>query len=126
VPRVWRNERVLETCAHRRGGHRLLPRAWRGELHLCKNTAGRPDGRLGHHWGQRRQVAGRDIKQCRGFGYGARTLDKMLASSTEPTVANGAKILRACLQTGQYATKYVNIFDLKSGDIFLFPAPAPG
>ena len=26
------------------------------------------------------------------------------------------KILRACLQKGQYATKYFNIFDLKSGD----------
>jgi len=47
----------------------------------------------------------------------------MLAASPEPTVANGAKILRACLQPGQYATKYFNIFDLKSGDIFLHPAP---
>ena len=28
------------------------------------------------------------------------------------------------MQKGQYATKYFNIFDLKSGDIFLFPAPA--
>lgn len=61
--------------------------------------------------------------QCRGFGYGARTLDKMLAGHPKPTVANGAKILRACLQKGQYATKYFNIFDLKTGDIFLYPFP---
>src|SRR4051812_49612371 len=27
------------------------------------------------------------------------------------------------MQKGQYATKYSNIFDLKSGDIFLFPFP---
>jgi hypothetical protein len=60
---------------------------------------------------------------CRGFGYGARTLDKMLAASSEPTVSNGSKILRACLQKGQYATKYFNIFDLKSGDIFLHAFP---
>jgi hypothetical protein len=60
---------------------------------------------------------------CRGFGYGARTLDKLLASSSEATVNNGAKILRACAQKGQYATKYSNIFDLKSGDIFLLPFP---
>ncbi len=60
---------------------------------------------------------------CRGFGYGARTLEKMLAESKEPTVANGAKILWACRQKGQYATKYHNIFDLKSGDIFLYPHP---
>ncbi len=46
---------------------------------------------------------------------------KMLANSAEPTVANGATILRACLQQGQFATKYSNVFDLQSGDIFLFP-----
>jgi hypothetical protein len=57
--------------------------------------------------------------RCRGFGYGERPLDKMLAARPEPTVANGFKILRACLQKD--ATKYSNIFDLKSGDIFLFP-----
>jgi hypothetical protein len=62
--------------------------------------------------------------QCRGFGYGEDTLDKMLPSrSLEPTVRNGAEILRACLQKGKYATKYSNIFDLKTGDIFLFPFP---
>ena len=58
--------------------------------------------------------------QCRGFGYGQRTLDKMLATTPEPTVANGAGILRACLQDGKHGTKYSNIFDLKSGDIHLF------
>jgi hypothetical protein len=62
--------------------------------------------------------------QCRGFGYGGETLDTMLAlPSPKPTVANGAQLLRACLQKGKYATKYSNIFDLKSGDIFLFPFP---
>jgi hypothetical protein len=61
--------------------------------------------------------------QCRGFGYGARTLDKMLAGSPAADVADGARILRACLQQGQYPTRYFNIFDLKSGDIFLFPSP---
>jgi hypothetical protein len=62
-------------------------------------------------------------RQCRGFGYGQRTLDKVLTATSEPTVANGEKILRASLQKGQYATKYFNIFDLKSGDIFLYPSP---
>ncbi|MGZ4972076.1 MAG: hypothetical protein ACXWDN_04895, partial [Limisphaerales bacterium] len=50
--------------------------------------------------------------RCRGFGYGERALDKMLAPPPEPTVANGFKILRACLQKD--ATKYSNIFDLKT------------
>ena len=60
--------------------------------------------------------------QCRGFGYGETTLDTMLSSS-KATLASGAEILRACLQKGKYATKYSNIFDLKSGDVFLFPFP---
>lgn len=59
--------------------------------------------------------------QCRGFGYGGRTLDKMLQKLPEPTKANGAKILRASAQKGKYATKYATIYDLKSGDISLFP-----
>ena len=59
--------------------------------------------------------------QCRGFGFGRRTLNAALATNSEPTVANGFKILRDCRQPGQYATKYSNIYDLKSGDIFLYP-----
>jgi len=61
--------------------------------------------------------------QCRGFGFGRRTLDAALAKGPQPTVADGFKILRDCRQTGQYATKYSNIYDLKSGDIFLYPFP---
>jgi len=61
---------------------------------------------------------------CRGFGYGQQTMDLMSElGSAKPTVASGVSILRACLQKGQFATKYSNVFDLKSGDIFLFPFP---
>jgi hypothetical protein len=38
-------------------------------------------------------------------------------------VTNGFKILRDCRQKGPYATKYSNVYDLKSGDIFLYPLP---
>ena len=64
-----------------------------------------------------------ESKECRGFGYGEHAFNKKLAKSRQPTVTNAACILRACLQKGPYATKYSNIFDLKSGDIFLFPLP---
>jgi hypothetical protein len=47
----------------------------------------------------------------------------MLEESSQATVANGAKILRTCMQKGMYSTKYFNIFDLKTGDIFLYPFP---
>jgi hypothetical protein len=42
----------------------------------------------------------------------------MLAASSEATVANGIKILRACIQPS--GTKYSNVFDLNSGDILIF------
>ena len=32
-------------------------------------------------------------------------------------------ILKAARQEGKYATKYSNVFDLKSGDIYLFRFP---
>ena len=73
--------------------------------------------------GKEGQLQVENANTCRGFGYGAQTLDKMLMQSTEPTVMNGFKILRACRQKGEYATKYSNVFDLKSGDIYLFPFP---
>jgi len=59
-----------------------------------------------------------------GLGYGGTTLQAMLGESSEPTVSNGSRVLRGCLQKGQYATKYFNIFDVRSGDIYLFPFPA--
>ena len=59
--------------------------------------------------------------KSRGFGYAFRTLNPMLAMSPEPTVTDGASILHACVQRGPYATKYSNVFNLKSGEIFLYP-----
>jgi hypothetical protein len=122
---VWGNpsEQMLETCAtveeaiayYR--GHREMSFTYAKTLIADRTGAsviiGARDGQL--------QVE--PSKQCRGFGYGARALHEMLAKSSEPTVANGARILRACLQKGEYATKYFNIFDLKSGDIYLHPVP---
>jgi len=125
VPVVWGNsgQQALESCATVEEaiaffrGHQDR-QFYRAKILMADRTGasviiGGKDGEL--------QVE--KANQCRGFGYGAQTLDKMLTKSTEPTVRNGAKILRAALQKGQYATKYSNVFDLKSGDIFLFPFP---
>jgi len=60
---------------------------------------------------------------CRGFGFGEQILDAKLAPNSDATVTNGFKILRDCRQSGTYATRYSNIYDLKSGDIFLHPFP---
>ena len=63
------------------------------------------------------------MKKSRGFGYGGQILEKMLAKDSPPTLTNTASILNAARQQGQYATKYSNVFDLRSGDIFLFCFP---
>jgi len=122
---VWGNsgQQALENCAtvdeaiaffrgHQDGGF------YRAKILLADRTGasviiGGKDGKL--------QVE--KAHQCRGFGAGEQALDRLLTKSTEPTVGNGVKILRAALSKGQYATKYFNIFDLKSGDIFLYPSP---
>ncbi|WAC12507.1 hypothetical protein [Dyadobacter pollutisoli] len=58
-------------------------------------------------------------RQSRGFGYGQKVLASQLSGSTEPTISNGRSILQACRQKGTYATKYSNVFDLRSGEIQL-------
>lgn len=61
--------------------------------------------------------------QSCGFGFGWAVLGDPLKKRPKSTVANGFKILCACRQTGQYATRYSHIDDLKSGDIYLYPIP---
>jgi len=61
--------------------------------------------------------------RCRGFGYGHEVMDKMLAQRPETTPASGFDILIAARQPGKYATKYSNIYDLKSEEIYLLPHP---
>ena len=61
--------------------------------------------------------------QSRGFGFCDPKLRRILAKPPVPTVSNGAAIMRACLQPGETPTRYSNVFDLRSGDIFLFENP---
>jgi hypothetical protein len=58
-----------------------------------------------------------------GFGMRGDFAAKVLAAKPEPTQSNAAAILKATRQEGKYATKYSNVFDLKSGDILLVYIP---
>lgn len=117
------SQRMLETCATVSDAiafyrHHREPGFWRAKILVADKTGasviiGAKDGKL--------QVE--EENQCRGFGFGWQTLNAALKKHPKPTVANGFKILRDCRQPGQYATKYSNIFDLKSGDIYLYPSP---
>lgn len=123
LPEVRSNQQVLETCAtieeaitfyrqHREPGF-----SYSKILLVDKSGAsvliGAKEGKL--------QVE--RATQSRGFGYGAKILETKLGQSSEPTESNGTNILRACLQKGKSATRYFNVFDVKSGEIFLFPIP---
>lgn len=55
----------------------------------------------------------------RGFGYGRNVLEKELEPGTKASLKAGLPILNACIQPGEYGTKYSNVFDLKSGEITL-------
>ena len=64
--------------------------------------------------------------RSRGFGYGGQTLAKMLKDSPAPLTARGLSILRACKQIGENATKYSNVYDLRSGEIKIVPPNKAG
>ena len=117
------SQRMLETCTTVNDAiafyrtHRE-PLFWRGKILVADRTGasviiGATNGQL--------QVEADN--QCRGFGHGGRMLDAALAKQPQPTVADGFNLLRDCRQTGPNATKYSNIYDLKSGDIYLHPIP---
>jgi hypothetical protein len=65
------------------------------------------------------------MKQSRtlSLGYRVELVGKMLTQEPEPSLANAARILRAARQEGKHATKYSNVFDLKSGEMLLFRFP---
>ncbi|MGV3483405.1 MAG: hypothetical protein ACO1RT_03175 [Planctomycetaceae bacterium] len=58
-----------------------------------------------------------------GFGMRGDFAAKLVGEEPEPTTTNAAKILTSARQEGKYATKYSNVFDLRSGAIFVFRSP---
>ncbi len=125
VSMVWGNsgQQALENCASVQQAIAFFRQHqdrqfYRAKILLADRTGasviiGGKDGKL--------QVE--EANQCRGFGYGSQTLNKLLTKTTAPVVSNATNILFTARQKGQYATKYSNVFELASGDIFLFPFP---
>lgn len=62
-------------------------------------------------------------KESQGFGYGIKKIQGLLGDSQEPTLINATQMLKNATQEGRYATKYSNVFDLKTGNIFIFRFP---
>jgi hypothetical protein len=63
--------------------------------------------------------------ESRGFGYGIGQISEQLATRPEPTLQTAGAMLQSACQEGQYATRYSNVFDLKSGDIYLIRPDQP-
>jgi predicted choloylglycine hydrolase len=61
--------------------------------------------------------------EAQALGYRGQLVEEMFRENSEPTLTNAARILQGALQEGQYATKYSNVFDLKSGDIYIYRFP---
>jgi hypothetical protein len=58
--------------------------------------------------------------ESRALGYRGQLAKEMLLQKPQSTLTNAASILQAAVQEGKYATKYSNVFDLRSGDIYLY------
>jgi hypothetical protein len=57
------------------------------------------------------------------LGWRLDEVGRMLSDDPSPSPANSVRVLRASLQEGKYATKYSNVFDLKSGEISVYCLP---
>ena len=113
-------ERLLESCAtvedaiaffrNHKEPDFIRARIFVADRNGISAIIGAQDGRLQVYTAAR----------SRGFGFASQTFRACFAKDSTISVGHGASILHACLQDGKYATKYSNIFDLTSGDIYLY------
>jgi hypothetical protein len=117
--------RMLETCATVEEAVAFFeayeePSFAYGKLLVADRTGasaiiGAKDGRL--------HVETRRGPHVLTLGWRLDRVGRMLAGDPSPSRANSVRVLRASLQEGTYATKYSNVFDLKSGEISLYRLP---
>jgi hypothetical protein len=114
------SERMLETCTTIKDAIAFYRKHWEPSFSYAKILVADRTGMSAIIGAKDGKLQVEQAHQSRGFGYGFRTLKKMLKKQPEPTVTKGFEILLACVQKGHNATKYSNIFDLKTGEIYLF------
>lgn len=119
-------ERMLESCATVDEAFAFFERNWEPSFSYARIL-------VADRYGTSAVIRARNGKlsivranDCRGFGYNGPLVMRMLEKTREPTLETAAQILQASAQNGPYGTKYSNVFDLKSGDIFIFhPSGSP-
>ena len=113
-------ERLLESCATVEDAIAFFQKHKEPDFYRAKILVADRHGRSVVIGGRDGKLQIDKSERSRGFGYAFQTFRECFARDSDLSVANGASILRACLQEGKYATKYSNIFDLQSGDIYLY------
>lgn len=58
--------------------------------------------------------------ESRVLGAGESTFEEMFSNDPSINMEHGTNILKQCVTTGAFATKYSHIFDLRTGDISLY------
>jgi len=116
-------ERMLETCASVEEAIAFFQSHWEPSFSYAKILVADRTGASVIIGAKDGQLQVEKMRQSRAFGYRGGLANEMLVQDSRPALANAAKILKAAVQEGQYATKYSNVFDLKSGEIYLFRFP---
>ncbi len=116
-------QRMLETCASVDEAIRFFQTHWEPSFSYARIFVGDRTGasavigaRDGHFH------VDRSTQSC-AFGYRGELAQDLLAKRPEASATSAIQILRASKQEGRYATKYSDVFDLKTGEIFVFGPP---
>ena len=113
-------ERMLETCATIEEAIEFIKGYWFPSFSYAKILISDRTGKSVIIGARNDKFEFRILKHSRGIGYGFNKNPKLLEDNPVPTLTNATKILKNALQDGQYETKYSNVFDLKTGDIFVY------
>jgi hypothetical protein len=117
------SERMLESCATVAEAIAFYRTHWEPDFARSRLMVADRSGASAIIGARDGRLHAEDSTRCRGFGHGGAIVERRLATPPEPTATNAVAILRECFQTGEFATKYSDVFDLRSGDLFLYPAP---
>jgi hypothetical protein len=116
-------QRMLERCASVQEAIAFFQTHWEPSFSYAKILVADRTGESVVIGARNGQLSVERKRESRALGYRGDLAETMLTRNPEPTISNAATILRAAVQEGQYATKYSNVFDLKTGDIYLYRFP---
>jgi hypothetical protein len=119
-------QRLLETCTTVKDAVAFYRKYGEGAFSTLKLLVADKSGASAIIGLKDGQLQVEESDQTLGFGFGGKgklglalARRAALSSSPEASATEGLELLQLSRQAGTYATRYSNVFDLKSGDIFL-------